>query len=57
MLAASEAALRESLAGKLELLRRALVPGAAGDSESIAKIAASVGLAGGPGRASCPSPC
>ena len=48
-LAASEAALRESLAGKLELLRRALVPGAAGDSESIAKIAASVGLAGGPG--------
>ena len=48
-LAASEVALRESLAGKLELLRRALVPGAAGDSESIAKIAASVGLAGGPG--------
>jgi hypothetical protein len=47
-LAASELPLRDSLSGKLELLRNALVPAAGASAPSLVGVAASVGLGGAP---------
>ena len=52
-LAASQLALRDSLTGKLELLRNALEPATATTGQTIAEVAASVGL--GPTEGAPPS--